>query len=76
MCLLFLFTYLYFSGIKKCVQSQEELDWKGCIAQFFNQKLDITERVQQNWWAGTQQKVRKGIDGKWSTFAMAIKKIS
>jgi len=28
---------------QKLIQSQTELDWKGCITHFFNQKLDITE---------------------------------
>jgi hypothetical protein len=58
---------------KKFITSLDELQHKGKIAMFFYQKLDITERLQEGWWAGTKHKVRKGIDSKRSTVAMAIK---
>jgi len=51
----------------------EELEWNGEIAGFFYKKIGIEERLQESWWAGSLQKVRKGIDSKRFTVSTAIK---
>ena len=55
--------------LKKIILSQEELEWKGIVAKFFYKKMNVEQRLQESWWAGTQHKVRKGIDSKQATVA-------
>jgi len=59
--------------LKKFICSDSELLCTGKIAQFFYNQLTIPERIQENWWAGAVSKVRKSIDNKRATVAMAIK---
>jgi len=59
--------------LKKFISSQEELEWKGIIAKFFYKKMNVEQRLQESWWAGTWHKVRKGINSKRATVAAAIK---
>ncbi len=59
--------------LKKFICSDSELLCTGKIAQFFYNRLTIPERIQENWWAGAVSKVRKSIDNKRATVAMAIK---
>ena len=68
-----LFTYLHFSIWKKFISSQEELEWKGTVAKFFYKKMNVEQRLQESWWAGTRHKVRKGIDSKRATVAATVK---
>jgi len=35
--------------------------------------MNVEQRLQEGWWAGTQHKLRKGIDSKQATVAAAIK---
>jgi len=35
--------------------------------------MNVEQRLQESWWAGTQYKVRKDIDSKWATAAATIK---
>jgi len=37
---------------------------EGPNAKFFYKKMNVKERFEEDWWAGTQHKVRKGIDSK------------
>jgi len=59
--------------LKKIISSQEEFKWKGITAKFFYKKMNVEQRLQESWWAGTWHKVRKGIDSKWAKVAAAIK---
>jgi len=59
--------------LQKFITSVEELEWNGEIAGFFYKRIGIEERLQESWWAGSMQKVRKGIDSKRSTVSTAIK---
>jgi len=36
-------------------------------------KNGIEERLEENWWRGTRQQIRKGIDAKRSSVSIAIK---
>jgi len=59
--------------LQNFITSAEELEWNGEIAGFFYKRIGIEERLQESWWAGSMQKVRKGIDSKRSTVSTAIK---
>jgi len=59
--------------LKKFISSQEELEWNGIVAKFFCRKMNVEQRLQESWWAGTWHKVRKGIDSKWATVVAAVK---
>ena len=58
---------------KKFITNDEELHWKGKIANFFYDKYNVPENLQQEWWAGVSSTVWKSLDNKRSTVAMAIK---
>ena len=59
--------------LQKFITSVEELEWNGEIANFFYKRIGIEERLQESWWAGSMQKVQKGIDSRRSTVSTAIK---
>jgi len=59
--------------LQKFITSVEELEWNGEIANFFYKRIGIEDRLQESWWAGSMQKVRKGIDSRRSTVSTAIK---
>ena len=51
----------------------DELQWNGQVAKFFYKKIGIEDRLQENWWRGARQQVRKGINAKRSSVSTAIK---
>ena len=59
--------------LKKFITSVDKLQWNGQVAKFFYKKIGIEDRLQENWWRGAQQQVRKGIDVKRSSVSTAIK---